>query len=48
MKKKLLFLFTFISIFFLTLSGTYAKTPKTYDRNTLDNLGVNKKWKIKF
>ena len=46
MKKKLLVLITFISIFFLTLSGAYAKTPKTYDRNTLNNLGVNKKWKI--
>lgn len=41
MKKYILL---FISLFIFT-SSVYA-TPTTYDRNSLDNHGVNKKWKI--
>lgn len=45
MKKIINLLIVFISVFFLKASNCYAST-NTFDRNKLDNYGVNKAWEI--
>ncbi len=41
-KKIVLLLFTLL----LWITPAFAKVPVTYDRNTLENYGVKKKWKV--
>lgn len=44
--KKIKYLLLIIAIVLISIVNVSAKEPETKDRKTLDNYGVNKKWKI--